>query len=357
MNLSVIVPTYKRTNDLRRLLDSLFQQTVPVAQVLVVVGPGDEESMALAREWQAGQPALTVLPATRRSVVHALNLGLARVTGDIVCLLDDDVWLPAEWAARIAGAFRADAGLGAYGGRDRLQVNDPKLANPPLASAIGRFRWDGALNGGHHCGSTVSPVHVDVLKGCNLSFRQAAFPAMEVDPGLESQGAEVCWEVDICQCIGRTGYGLLYDNDNYVLHYASARPADDDRGNMFLPAWAKRTFNEGLVTAKYRPLPELVLLGLRSFLVGTRMQPGLVWGALLLRKYPSWPVLKLPWHYAYAFCKGAAYGWRRRRALNTVGPAPSPSAEALASGHSKILIANQFKTNGITGQELLRNDR
>ncbi len=315
MNFSVIIPTYKRPEDLRRLLDSAFQQTVPASEVLVVVGPGDDESLALARKWQVGRPALVVLPATRKSLVHAINLGLARATGDIVCLLDDDVWLPAEWAARIVAAYQADAELGAYGGRDRLQLNDPRHDNPPLADTVGRFRWDGVLEGNHHCGVTVSPARVDVIKGCNLSFRRTAFPTMEVEPALESQGAEVCTEVDICQRVILAGYHVVYDNDNYVLHYSSPRPASDDRNYLFSPAWAKRAFNESLVTAKYRPLSEVVLLGLRNFLVGTRFTPGLVWSALLLRQHPSWQVLKLPWYYAGVFRRGAAYGRRRRESL------------------------------------------
>lgn len=329
MNLSVIIPTYKRHHDLRRLLESLFRQAEPVAQVVVVVGPGDAESQALAHEWQANWPVLIVLPATRRSVVHALNLGLPHATGDVVCLLDDDVYLPTGWAGRIAAAYQANATLGAYGGRDHLQSDDPELANPLPVNRVGRFRWDGVLFGGHHCGSIVSPVRVDVLKGCNLSFRRSAFPALGVDPALESHGAEVCWEVDLCQRIARAGYGLVYDNDNYILHYASPRPADDDRVNLFSKAWARRTFNEALVAAKYQPLSDIVLLGLRSFLVGTRRQPGLVWGALLLRKYPSWQLLRLPWHYASIFCKGAAYGWRRRGTLEAVALVPALLVPAL----------------------------
>jgi glycosyltransferase involved in cell wall biosynthesis len=346
MNLSIIIPTYRRTNDLRRVLDSVFRQTAPVAKVVVVVGPGDAESLAVAQQWQANQPALEVLKAERPSVVHAINLGLAHITReDVVCLLDDDVWLPEGWAARIASAYEADPQLGAYGGRDHLKLNQPDYDNPPLASIVGRFRWDGVLQGNHHCGAVVSPVQVDVIKGCNLSFRRAAFPAMQVEPALESQGAEVGWEVDICQRVIRAGYHIVYDNENYVLHYASPRPEYDDRSNLFSTAWGKRTYNESLMTAKYRPMKELVLLGVRNFLVGSRVQPGLVWGALLLTKHRSLKLLRLPWHYARLFRQGATDGLRLRHALDEDAKHSHASEYALSASSPLSSVGSKAQSH------------
>ncbi|HEX8330746.1 MAG TPA: glycosyltransferase family 2 protein [Hymenobacter sp.] len=328
MNISIIIPTYCRTQDLRRVLDSVFRQHTPVAEVVVVVGPGDAESLAVAKEWQAKQSALLVVQAERPSVVHAINRGLALATGEVLCLLDDDVWLPETWAGRVTAAYTADAQLGAFGGRDRLKLNQPDCDNPPLAKVVGRFRWNGALQGNHHCGAVVSPVQVDVIKGCNFSFRRAAFPAMQVEPALESQGAEVGWEVDICQRVIRAGYHVVYDNEHYVLHYASPRPEYDDRSNLFSAAWGKRTYNESLMTAKYRSRRELVLLGLGSFLIGSRVQPGLVWGTLLLAKHRSLRVLGLPWHYARIFVQGASHGLRLRQSLDDDARRAAPAAQA-----------------------------
>lgn len=312
MNLTIIIPTYNRTADLQRLLESIFQQSFPVPEVLAIVGPGDQESLELVRKWKTSEPSLKSISATRKSLVHAINLGLANATGDVICLLDDDVWLPPGWAARIAKAYQSDPQLGAYGGRDKLQLNDSELNNPPLAKKVGQFRWDGMLAGNHHCGSVKSPLLVDVIKGCNLSFRRAAFPGMQVEPALESKGAEIGTEIDICQRIIRAGYHIVYDNENCVLHFASPRSSSDDRSNLFSPAWGDRTFNEGLVVAKHRPLSALLLLGLRFFVVGTRMQPGILRALILLPKHPSWQLLSLPWQYTRLFMKGAAQGLRKR---------------------------------------------
>src|SRR5690606_1766190 len=138
----------------------------------------------------------TTVIATKPSLIHSLNLGLSKVNGEIICLLDDDVWLPNEWIETIEIAFSNNRQLGAFGGRDHLQLShEPHLANLPLAKVVGKYKWYGILVGNHHCGVQKSPINVDVLKGCNLSFRRIAFPRMEIDPSLESFGAEICSEI------------------------------------------------------------------------------------------------------------------------------------------------------------------
>ncbi len=310
MCLSVIIPTYNRPDDLPRLFASIADQREAADEVLVVVGPGDNTSFEIAASWKQQLPSLHIIQASKASVVHALNLGLSHARGEIICLLDDDVWLPPSWSATIRTAFRTDPKLGAFGGRDHLQNGDLSITDPPLARHVGTFHWNGH-KGYHHCGAVKSPAKVDVIKGVNLSFRRIAFPAMQIDTALEGKGAETCWEIDICQRILVVGYHNVYDNQNYVLHYWSPRLGFDNRTEVFAPAWPQRIYNEAYVFAKFRPVTERIVWALRLFLVGARNQPGLLWAALLLKKAGP-RVLQLPFRNVRFVCQGFKLGRRNR---------------------------------------------
>jgi glycosyltransferase involved in cell wall biosynthesis len=242
MKLSVIIPTYQRAGDLPRLFDSVLKQTEKPEEVIVMVGPNDRESMAVAEEWATVLHDLKFFEAEKPSVIHSLNLGFSKAQNEIICLLDDDVWLPPDWSMKIREAFEANKKLGVFGGQDYLQTGGQHLINPPLARFVGIFKWYTHI-GNHHCGAQKSPVKVDVIKGVNLSFRRSSFIPMQIDPALEGQGAETCWEMDLCLRVGRAGFDIIYDNDNYVLHYWSPRLGFDNRNAVFSPAWPQRIFN------------------------------------------------------------------------------------------------------------------
>ena len=311
VKLSVIIPTYNRSADLPRLFKSLKNQDEIPDEILIILGPGDKESYIIAKDWQKSLAQIKILNSGKASVIHSINLGLANVSNEIICLLDDDVALPPDWSFKISKAFSEDIKLGAFGGRDHLQHASADLSNPPLAKEVGVFRWNGH-KGYHHCGSQKSPIRVDVIKGVNLSFRKAAFINMEIDATLQGQGAETCWEIDICQRIIIAGYNCVYDNDNYVLHFWSPRLGFDNRTDVFAPAWPKRVFNEAFVMAKFRPLTEFFVWIGRLFLVGSRFQPGIIWSFLLINKHGI-KVLTLPWRNMIFIKNGAITGFKKRQ--------------------------------------------
>lgn len=298
MSLSVIIPTYQRYDDLPRLLASVSKQVKPPLEVIVVVGPNDVKSIDIALEWQKKSDTIKIIESSKASVINALNQALKICKGDIIALLDDDVWLPPNWANKVEDEFTSNPRIGGFGGRDHLQLeNKMHLSNPPLARHVGVYKWNGELIGNHHQGIIQSPASVDVLKGCNFSFSRTAFEKMQIDENLISRGAETCWEIDICQQIKDAGFDLIYSNDNYVLHYASPRLNFDHRDDLFSPSWSSRVFNSSYVMMKYRPLFEVLMVTLKSIFIGSRVTPGFIRAALLIPKYGI-KTLILPWRYA-----------------------------------------------------------
>ncbi len=313
MNLSVIIPTMHRSEDLRRCLGALKAQARPADEVIVVIGPGDAAAMRVFAEVAAGTAGWRALPAPRPSVVEALNLGLGLARGDIIVLTDDDAEAPPVWLARIEQWFLRDEKIGAVGGRDhQLVPARPEVANPPLARRVGQFNGYGLLIGNHHCGARQSPLQVDVIKGVNFAFRRAAFGPMAIDGYLISRGAEVGWELDICQTIRRANWRLIYDNDVFVHHHIGPRIAGDDRENIASVGALRRVQNTAYLTAKYQPAWQMLLVSARMVLAGSRGQPGLLWGLLGLVTRRA-ALLPAAWKIAGAYGRGTRDGRAARR--------------------------------------------
>jgi len=92
MNVAVVIPTFNRAAVLGRALESVFRQSRPAVQCLVVDDGSTDGTEALVRDsW----PAATYLRQPRRGVSAARNVGIENARSDWIAFLDsDDVWTP-----------------------------------------------------------------------------------------------------------------------------------------------------------------------------------------------------------------------------------------------------------------------
>ncbi len=92
--ISVIIPTYKPQGYLWECLDSLCSQTLPRAdvEVLLVLNGCREPYEEQIREYLAAHPELPVrfMHTDEAGVSHARNLGLDAAQGEYVAFIDDD---------------------------------------------------------------------------------------------------------------------------------------------------------------------------------------------------------------------------------------------------------------------------
>jgi GT2 family glycosyltransferase len=89
---SLVIPTYRRRDSLRRVLAGLAEQVWPSnrLEVIVVSDGGDDGSVDLARSFSMPFP-LRVVEQPNRGPAAARNLGVARASRPYVLFLDDDV--------------------------------------------------------------------------------------------------------------------------------------------------------------------------------------------------------------------------------------------------------------------------
>ena len=278
MKLTVLVPTYRRSADLLRCLQSLEQQTRKADELLVVVRDTDEETWKFLETYRIESLPLRILTVKAPGVIAAMNLGFESAQGDIISVTDDDAAPHADWLERIEAHFTTNTLLGGLGGRDHIHINGIWQNSPthPIAPpVVGRLQWFGRMVGNHHLGEgTVREV--DLLKGVNMSLRRIAISNLRCDERLKGTGAQVHFEVALSLDIQQQGWKLLYDPAVAVDHHLSQRFDEDQRNAFNALACSNIAHNETFILLSHLPPLRRVVYVLWALLVGVRGTPGLV---------------------------------------------------------------------------------
>ncbi len=88
---SVVIPVHNGAEYLAKALESVFSQTEPAEQVIVVDDGSRDRSAAIARSF----PEVRLIQQANAGVSAARNAGVSASTGSLLAFLDqDDLWLP-----------------------------------------------------------------------------------------------------------------------------------------------------------------------------------------------------------------------------------------------------------------------
>jgi glycosyltransferase involved in cell wall biosynthesis len=108
-DLSVIVPTYNRPDDLERVIDGLMRQEAgPIAYEVIVVDNKSDEATRLVvdRALARGTPVpLRYIREPRQGVSYARNTGVRMARASLIAFLDDDGIPVPTWVREITRAF------------------------------------------------------------------------------------------------------------------------------------------------------------------------------------------------------------------------------------------------------------
>lgn len=272
MSIAVIIPTYRRSQDLARCLEALQNLTRPADEVIVVVRDTDTQTWSFLKTFDSKNLPLRTATVTVTGVVAAMNAGLDAASSDIVAFTDDDAAPHPDWLARIESHY-ADERVGGVGGRDWVyHGTDLEDGN---SGTVGRVSWFGRVIGNHHIGAGEAR-EVDVLKGVNMSFRRAAIQDWHFDQRMKGTGAQVHFELAFSLKLKRAGWKLIYDPQVAVNHYPAKRFDEDQRHSFNQTAFENAVHNETVALLEYfSPLQKLAFL-FWSITVGTREAVGLI---------------------------------------------------------------------------------
>jgi GT2 family glycosyltransferase len=277
---AVVVPTYRRYDDLERCLRGLAAQTRLPDDVVVVWNGGDPRSREVALSLTESLPVRCVR-VDGSGVVAALNAGLAAASADVICFTDDDTRARSDWIERILIWFSGSPRVGAVGGRDIVHENGSVL--DLKAKRVGRFRWFGRYTGNHHACSRAQ--RVQFLKGANMAFRREALPRF--DSRLWGRGAQVWNDLQVSLAVWRAGWGVVWDPNVAVDHFPARRFDDDQRRRRSRAAVIAHHHNEAYIILRELPVHRKLVVLAYALFVGTRSAPGLAQLMLHLVSAPS----------------------------------------------------------------------
>lgn len=106
--ISVVIPTYKRSDYLCKAIDSVLAQTYPNFEIIVVDDNGDDspyrETTKETMQKYAEDPRVRYLPQPEnKGGAVARNVGIGAAEGEFITFLDDDdEYLPEKLAVQIA---------------------------------------------------------------------------------------------------------------------------------------------------------------------------------------------------------------------------------------------------------------
>jgi cellulose synthase/poly-beta-1,6-N-acetylglucosamine synthase-like glycosyltransferase len=272
---SIVIPTYKRPEDLARCLSAIDRMEPKPDQVIVVYREGDEPTRDLVLKWEQSNAryAKVTESINKPGQVAALNAGVHCATCDVVAFLDDDTEPSSNWVARLRKWFSSDPTVAGVGGRDIIVSShyDFNVSRSRWTNRVGTVTWYGRCVGNHHVGAEF-PMEVDVLKGCNMAYRREL---ARFDENLRGTGAQVHNELVLGLWLRDCGYRLIYDPEMVVKHFVAERFDEDGRTVRSKKAIENEGFNQVYAIGS-RPRFFKALMGVMySILVGSRSTPGL----------------------------------------------------------------------------------
>jgi cellulose synthase/poly-beta-1,6-N-acetylglucosamine synthase-like glycosyltransferase len=273
MKMTVLVPTYRRPQDLERCLTALQQQIRAADEAIVVVRDTDRETCQLLDAFADRPLPLQAVKVTIPGQVNALNIGLEYATGDIIAITDDDAAPHPDWLERIEAHFLADERVGGVGGRDYMYFGN--RLEDGAKKTVGKISWFGRAVGNHHIGFGATRA-VDVLKGANMSYRRTAIEGLQFDNRLRGSGAQVHNDLGFSLTVKNRGWKLIYDPAVAVDHYPAQRFDEDQRNAFNEIAWANRSHNETVGLLDHLTLPQQIVYSIWAVLIGTREVFGFV---------------------------------------------------------------------------------
>ncbi|HEY9903021.1 MAG TPA: glycosyltransferase [Candidatus Sericytochromatia bacterium] len=285
LSTTVLIPSFRRSNQLALCLQSLANQTVLPSEVIVVWQADDIKTRDLVAEIQQTLPyPLKVLHCLEAGVVSAENTALHAATGEIILLCDDDVVTPPGWVARHL-SFYSDPKIGAVGGSANNYYPDASPFPKREIQPIGRLTWYGKSYGNMYdqVEEWISrvPIDVDHLVGYNLSIRRCAFEGFESSLKPYWQ----MFELDVCLQVKAQGYRVVFDFANVVEHYPTNTAYAGGRDGDLQVKIFNAAYNHAFVLAKHSPWHLRFWRLMYLLLVGSVGAPGLLSGLLATIRY------------------------------------------------------------------------
>jgi len=236
---SIVIPLYNKTRDIRRALDSVLAQTFEDFEV-IVVNDGSTDGSEKVVERYADRRVRLVNQANA-GVSAARNRGIAEARADLIAFLDaDDEWLPGHLAAlnRLATKYPE---CGAYCTNHKTVGIDGRLR----ASSY-TFPPDLSMDG------VLRDYFKEVLTGYPINSTKVAIPRrVFAECGLFPEGEQDGEDLDMW-CRIALKHPIAYSAEVGAIYHRDSANRAGERGYLSIRRRLVETLENALVTGGYR---------------------------------------------------------------------------------------------------------
>jgi glycosyltransferase involved in cell wall biosynthesis len=129
---SIVICTFNRSgmlaDSLRTLMESLRAYQKPV-EVLVVNNASTDTTNEIVRSFINSTKSIPIhlLQEDRKGLWYARYTGVEHARGNVICFLDDDIFVPKGWLEGILSTFALNNDIGCVTGQIRLHYPDVRM--------------------------------------------------------------------------------------------------------------------------------------------------------------------------------------------------------------------------------------
>lgn len=139
--ISVIIPLYNHERYITYALESVFSQSVPVKEIIVIDDGSNDASLKIARKYSESHPEMTVWSHPNQGAHYTINTGIQRATGEFVSILNSDDAYSENRFAECLAIFDANPNLAAVcTGLSFVDENGKTIQNPWYVQALDFYR-------------------------------------------------------------------------------------------------------------------------------------------------------------------------------------------------------------------------
>ena len=159
-NVSVIIPTWRRHEEVVRAVKSTLNQTLPPLEVVVVNDGVDTEKRDILSN--VNDDRIQYFEAPRKGLASATrNYGIQHAKGDWIALLDDDdIWLPSKLEHQFLALEKSGQSEAVISGVERINLQEGGWNLRPRVSSVDAGAVEDMLfvpGGGPHTSTLLAP--------------------------------------------------------------------------------------------------------------------------------------------------------------------------------------------------------
>jgi GT2 family glycosyltransferase len=198
MLLSIVIPTHRRPDMLKKCLESIFSNKLKKNyEVLVISDCNDKKTASLMREIISHHDNVYYFKQKNSGPAASRNLGIANVIGKIITFLDDDCIVDKDWIEKIVQSHKKNVDIlviaGAIIPRSKSLISEFSQSLEARADIKNnKYFYPSIINNNSYKKSVFRKV-----KNFDTSFRKASGEDVEFNYKLHKAGIRTLFKNDI----------------------------------------------------------------------------------------------------------------------------------------------------------------